>query len=419
MIAEEDQARGHRHRAPRSASTRQHKPGVSNLLVDPRRGHRRATSRRLAADFAGQGYGALKTARRPTPWSPSPSRSPSALAELLDDSGRARPHPRRAAPSGPTRWLPRPSPTAYERVGFLRPVAAAPELTDVSAVELVGRRDRDPAAARERAHRLATPGRRPGRRPGLAARDPAAADAGRATTSWTSVETAPGRGGRARPGRSRCTWPAPGRSGRFRRWCSSRWLAGSADCETARGGDPQRPARPRPRLPVPPARDRRPGHRRRRRSTTPTRGWPASSPGSRSTASCCSPATPDQRWHWRRSTSSVAGEPAGRSRYHRTVSERSPGGVSGLKSRAGQRWRGPEGPPALGTSRGGGVAAASAQQRQPVRRGDHLLQLPGAVPADAARRLGRRVRPARAPGGRCRPVRQHHRERARRSSARR
>ena len=48
------------------------------------------------------------------------------------------------------------------------------------------------------------------------------------------------------------------------------------------------------------------------------------------------------------------------------------------------------------------LGAAAGHQRQPLRRRDHLLQLPRAVPAAAARGVDRRLRPARATRTPCR-----------------
>ena len=159
-------------------------------------------------------------------------------------------------------------------------------------------RDRDPAAARDRADELAPPGRRPGRRPGLPARHAAAADAGAGRRDWPT---------------SRSTWPRPpprgepftmhlAGTGTFRPTVAGGVHPGrdrgrrTASCSSAH---PQRPARPRARVPVPPARDGGPGHRRRRRSTRPTTAWPASSPASRSSSFVLFSRDGDGAWHWR------------------------------------------------------------------------------------------------------------------------
>ena len=189
-------------------------------------------------------------------------RSATARCELPRRPGRARPDPRRRRASGPARS---PRATLARRLRPGRLPAAPAARVDRSAA-----RDRSASRSRSRS-RTATElqdcagalrrpaGRRRSRRTSPCCRRPRSTQ--RRSPRSTSHLRGGRRGGRAVP-RSPCA--APARSGRSRRSSSSQVAGGHRRVRAARARGPRRPAAPRPGLPLPPARHRRPRPRRRR-----------------------------------------------------------------------------------------------------------------------------------------------------------
>ena len=243
---------------------------------------------------------------------------------------------------------------------------------------------------------LAPAGRRPGRRPRLPARDAAAADAGARRRRWT---------------RSRSTWPQAARgarpfvmhlagTGTFRPTSPVVFIqvaTGVSRLRAARARHPQRAAGPRARLPVPPARHRRPGHRRRRAGRGLRRAGRLRGPlpVDRFVLFSRDPGDGGGRWRTRVPAGRCDRPPAGRTLAHGDRASR-----RRLRPRCRRIGAGPG--CRSGTTWLRHVLEAWAllqpQPRQPVRRRDHLLQLPRAVPAAAARRCP-------SPASSCTPTR--------------
>ena len=300
---EEDQAGGDRHRDRGALRPGGQARGVEPA-GDPRRGHRPRPGRRRAG-LRRPGLRRAEGRPRPTPWSPSPSRSPRARASCSaippSSTGSWPPAPsgRRASPPTTLR-------RAYDPVGFLRR-PGGDRRSDARPGD--GRR-------RDRRSRSRTPTCSPPGAGGSATRPP----------TWSSRTSRCCRRPRSRAADlpdiekhlaevaaraaavHRCTSPARARSVRPRRWCSCRWRAGWATARSSRRSIRARPARARARLPVPPARHGRAGHRRRRARRGLRRAGRLRRAVPGRPRSCCSPATRTSSWHWR-TEFTLGGEP--------------------------------------------------------------------------------------------------------------
>ena len=236
------------------------KPGVSQPAHDPRRLHRPRRRdrgrvvRRSRATARSRATPPRRSSRSPQPFA-------ARVRELGERPGRAA---RGSWPRAPPRRAPSPPPTLADG---LRPARARarPAGSDRRSDPHRGRhRGPGPVGRRARAlARLASATRRPARsrRTSRCCRPPRSTRAGSTTSRRTWRRPPP----RRRPSRSTCAARAP--SGRCRRWCSWRWPTGIAGCERLEARVRRGTARPRPRLPVPPARHggARPARRRARR----------------------------------------------------------------------------------------------------------------------------------------------------------